>query len=44
MLMADIFARNLVAPNELPIGVITSVIGAPFFLYLLYNAKQKLRF
>lgn len=44
MLSADIVARVLVAPSELPIGTITSMIGAPFFIYLLYNAKQKLHF
>lgn len=44
MLLADIFARTLASPNELPIGTITSIVGAPFFIYLLYNAKQKLHF
>lgn len=44
MLSADIIARNIVAPSELPIGSITSLIGAPFFIYLLYNAKKKLHF
>ena len=44
MLLADILARTLASPNELPIGTITSIVGAPFFIYLLYNAKQKLHF
>lgn len=44
MLLSDIIARNIVSPGELPIGVVTSLVGAPFFLYLLYNAKQKLHF
>lgn len=44
MLLADIIARNVVAPSELPIGSITSLVGAPFFIYLLYNAKKKLHF
>ncbi|MBR1769877.1 MAG: iron ABC transporter permease [Bacteroidales bacterium] len=44
MLAADIVARTIASPNELPIGTITSLIGAPFFIYLLYNAKQKLHF
>ena len=44
MLLADIIARNIAAPSELPIGCITSLIGAPFFIYLLYNAKKKLHF
>lgn len=33
--LSDIIARTLVAPAELPIGVVTSAIGAPFFFWLL---------
>ena len=35
LLAADTLARNVVAPAELPVGVITSFCGAPFFVYLL---------
>ncbi len=35
LLVADTVARNLVAPAELAVGVITSFCGAPFFVYLL---------
>lgn len=35
LLAADTLARNLVAPAELSVGVITSFCGAPFFVYLL---------
>lgn len=42
MLVADIISRTVIAPSELPIGSITAVVGAPFFIYLLYNAKKKL--
>lgn len=35
LLGADILARTLVSPAELPIGIITAAIGAPFFLWLL---------
>jgi len=35
MLGADILARNIVAPAELPIGIVTALIGAPFFVWLL---------
>lgn len=35
LLAADTAARSLAAPIELPVGVVTSLIGAPFFLYLL---------
>ncbi len=39
MLWADLAARTLFVPQELPVGVITALIGAPFFLYLLRSRK-----
>jgi iron complex transport system permease protein len=42
LLVADTLARNVIAPAELSVGVITSVCGAPFFVYLLrtrYRAR-----
>ncbi len=39
MLMADLVARLLLAPAELPIGIVTAFIGAPFFLYLLIRGR-----
>jgi iron complex transport system permease protein len=41
LLVADILARTLLAPRDLPVGVITSVVGAPFFLWLLRRAKNE---
>lgn len=41
LLGADVVARVIVAPQELPVGIVTSVIGAPFFLYLLRRAKSE---
>lgn len=38
--MADWAARVLVAPAELPIGLVTGLIGGPFFLWLLIRARQ----
>ncbi len=35
LLAADTLARNLVSPAELSVGVVTSLCGAPFFVYLL---------
>jgi iron complex transport system permease protein len=35
LLLADLVARTLMAPTELPVGVITACVGAPFFLWLL---------
>lgn len=40
LLGADIAARALVAPAELPIGIITALLGAPFFLWLLLKRKE----
>lgn len=41
LILADIFARTVVAPSELPIGIITASVGTPFFIYLLVVAKRK---
>ena len=35
LLLADTLARNIIAPAELSVGIITSFCGAPFFIYLL---------
>ena len=35
LVIADLAARLLIAPNELPVGVVTALVGGPFFLYLL---------
>ena len=42
LLIADTFARTVAAPAELPIGIVTAVIGAPFFLYLLLRQSSLL--
>jgi iron complex transport system permease protein len=39
LLAADTFARVLAAPAELPIGIVTAIIGAPFFLVLLMRQR-----
>ena len=38
--LSDIFARILLAPQEIPVGVITAVTGAPFFLWILNRSNQ----
>jgi len=40
MILADLAARTVLAPTEIPIGVITSICGAPFFFYLLRRRKK----
>ncbi|MBN2058006.1 MAG: iron ABC transporter permease [Candidatus Saganbacteria bacterium] len=39
MILADTLARTMLAPLEIPIGIIMSLIGAPFFLYLLRRRR-----
>jgi len=39
LVWADVIARSLIPGGELPIGIVTSVLGSPFFLYLL-NRKE----
>ncbi|QEK13352.1 iron chelate uptake ABC transporter family permease subunit [Crassaminicella thermophila] len=41
MVVADTLARILIPPAEIPVGVITSLVGAPFFIYLLYKNKKQ---
>ncbi|MFN3630655.1 MAG: FecCD family ABC transporter permease [Casimicrobiaceae bacterium] len=38
--LADLAARTLVRPAELPLGVLTALVGAPFFLYFLRRAHN----
>lgn len=40
LLCADMASRVLIAPNEVPIGILTALIGAPFFLGLLLRYRQ----
>lgn len=39
LLVSDVLSRTLMSPVEIPIGIITSALGAPFFLYLLSRQK-----
>lgn len=41
LILADGAARTLFAPRELPLGVVTAAVGAPFFLYLLRRQKRE---
>jgi iron complex transport system permease protein len=40
LILADIIARTIMAPAELPIGVITAFVGAPFFLMVLRTTRR----
>jgi iron complex transport system permease protein len=39
--LADLISRTVVAPAELPVGVITALVGGPFFLWLLLRYKKE---
>jgi len=41
LVLADLIARLLLAPAEIPVGIITAMIGAPFFIYLLRRSKRE---
>ncbi len=40
LILADLGARTAISPGELPVGVITAFLGAPFFLYLLRRQRK----
>ncbi len=42
LLLADVVSRSIVAPSELPIGIVTAVIGGPFFLWILLRRSGSL--
>ncbi len=41
LILADLVARTIIAPSELPIGVITALIGAPAFAFILLQTRKK---
>jgi iron complex transport system permease protein len=40
MIICDTIARNAAAPSEIPVGVITAILGTPYFIYLLQQNKR----
>ncbi len=41
LLLSDIIARVVLSPQEIPVGIITALAGAPFFLWILRRAKNQ---
>jgi len=39
--LADLFARLILAPAEMPVGIITALIGGPFFLWVLFRSRRE---
>jgi iron complex transport system permease protein len=44
LIWVDVIARTAFAPAELPVGIITSILGGPFFLLLLWRIREERRF
>jgi iron complex transport system permease protein len=41
LVIADTLARTVLAPSEVPVGVLMVFLGGPFFLYLLRKSKRE---
>lgn len=41
VMVADLVGRVVIAPSELPVGLVTAMIGAPYFAYLLYRNRNQ---
>ncbi|MCX6058898.1 MAG: iron ABC transporter permease [Chloroflexi bacterium] len=41
LLVSDVIARIILAPQEIPVGIITALVGAPFFLWVLRRSKNQ---
>jgi iron complex transport system permease protein len=41
LLLADLAARTLLAPQVMPVGIVTALVGAPFFLWVLRRARNQ---
>jgi iron complex transport system permease protein len=40
VVLVDLIARTVEAPTEIPLGIMTAVVGAPFFLHLLRRTRR----
>ncbi|EHS54735.1 iron chelate uptake ABC transporter family permease subunit, partial [Paenibacillus sp. Aloe-11] len=44
MLLGDILGRMLIVPREIPVGIMTALVGAPYFVYLLRRDRSRRSF
>ena len=44
LILCDTVARTVIAPAQIPVGILTATLGGPFFIGLLLRAKRKTRF
>ena len=40
LVLADLIARTVLAPVEIPVGIVTALVGGPFFLWLLVRGER----
>ncbi len=40
-MVADLIARTVLAPVELPVGIVTALFGGPFFVWLLVRGEAR---
>jgi iron complex transport system permease protein len=41
LVLADLLARTIIAPVEIPVGIVTAIIGGPFFVWLLVTGERR---
>lgn len=41
MVLCDLAARTVISPNELPVGVVTALLGAPFFAWVFFSKRKR---
>jgi len=41
LLVCDFIARTVIMPAEIGVGIVTSLVGAPYFIYLLMKARKE---
>lgn len=41
MVVADLIARTIISPSELPVGAVTALVGAPFFVYVYFSGRKR---
>jgi iron complex transport system permease protein len=42
LVVSDLVGRTIIAPAEIPVGIIAAIIGAPFFIYLIWQNRERL--
>jgi iron complex transport system permease protein len=41
LVLADLVARTVLAPAEIPVGIVTAILGGPFFVWLLVKGRRR---